>query len=558
MIPCKQLVKVFVALCDEAGTPLSEKLSRAARCGDWNTVVNTKVDPRSYDNPASFYKDWVVSNFLRKGRMTVEGIDTTAAAQEKFWDCERENHRTNLRLFRFSENFGLEPGDQRILDFLQGVKRRMGTILGPLPRDLSDGRFGPGATFDKRGKEATLLHKLASVPTTTSECSILLPLIEQSAWMRAVTEDRQLSLRPEVVRGNRFTAVRKTALTDRGICIEASLNVYAQLALGSHISRRLKQTVGLVKEKSQERHRFLAWKASVLNELFTMDLSDASELQCYQLVKACVPDDWFDVLCATRSAFTRVGDKWVKLEKFSSMGNGWTFELMTTLLLSIILTLAEELDVDVEVGKDVSVYGDDIIAPKALAAPLRVVLTFLGYKINERKTFVDEQFKESCGGDFFRGHDVTPYYVETLPTEPAQWMALANGIRRLGRQHAAGFTDFPSFRRAWFICLDAIPIAQRRLRGPEHLGDLVIHDDEERWQVRRTAGKRLSYRETPDKRKFVRGWVPFHYSVRANKFSPIVQLAAALYGVPSSGVVPRANGDDAIAGHRLKWLAVGW
>jgi hypothetical protein len=89
--------------------------------------------------------------------------------------------------------------------------------------------------------------------------------------------------------------------------------------------------------------------------------------------------------------------------------------------------------------------------------------------------------------------------------------------------------------------LDAIPVHIRRLRGPEDLGDLVIHDDRERWFKRRTR----------DCRTFVKTWMPFTKALPLHHWSGPVVFACALYGIPSDGVLARGS----VAGYREKWVS---
>lgn len=556
-LPDQQLVKVFTALCDELDTSLSRRLKKSAIEGDWATIVKTKVDPSDYVTASYFYKDSLVANFLRKLPITVEGLNPTDVTYQGFLANEQHNHQTNLRLMRFCDNYGLEPGDHHLVEFFSQVKKRISSILGRVPDSLV-GKFGKGSTFTDIGEFTTLPDKMSTRSSITPEARDLLPLFRDTAWVRALLGDHQSMSDPDTVRGNRFTTVRKTALSDRGICIEPSWNVFMQLAIGSYFSERLAKA-GLVKELSQDIHRIMARQASLTGRLATLDLTDASDLVCYQFVRLVMPDDWFQVLCATRSAFTLVKGKWVKVEKFSSMGNGFTFELMTLILLSVADTLCQKHGVKVKIGENLSVYGDDIIVPIQIVPDFLACLSFLGLKLNVRKTFTSGSFRESCGGDYFDGIDVSPFYLKEFPNEPQQHIALANALRRMGRQYRDGIDGFPAIRKPWFRALDGLPSHIRRLRGPEHLGDLVVHDDYDRWyEPTGTRRKNLAHRETPDRRKFVRGYVPINKTLSLDKWSPLVMLACALYGVPSCGVVPRRNGKDVVKGYRVRWTAVGW
>jgi len=244
---------------------------------------------------------------------------------------------------------------------------------------------------------------------------------------------------------------------------------------------------------------------------------------------------------------TLIDKKWVYLEKFSSMGNGFTFELETLLFLALSMATMESLGLENQPGRDLHVYGDDIIVPTECAANVKAVLRYFGMAINETKSFVEGPFRESCGGDFFEGVDVRPYQLKELPFEPQHWIAMANGIRRMGHKHNDPDDMHFFARRAWFRVLDALPSHIRRLRGPRDLGDLVIHDHQQWWQTR-----------TQHCIRYVNCYRPARYrKVAYSLFQAEVVLACATYGTEGGGrkgnagsLVPR----DSILGYKVGWV----
>jgi len=206
--------------------------------------------------------------------------------------------------------------------------------------------------------------------------------------------------------------------------VEPGLNMFLQKGIGRYIRKRLKDVVGLDLKHAQQKHRWLAFEASLGSGLSTLDLSNASDTVSLELVRELLPDEWYDMMKCCR---TGTVDEWLDggpevgpcrkkvtlLNKFSSMGNGFTFELETLVFwaLSAAITQLEGLP-----GKRVSVYGDDIICP-AGAVP-RIVKTFsdLGLTVNVEKSFTEGPFFESCGGDYFFGIDVRPVYVKPSVT----------------------------------------------------------------------------------------------------------------------------------------------
>jgi hypothetical protein len=155
-----------------------------------------------------------------------------------------------------------------------------------------------------------------------------------------------------------------------------------------------------------------------------------------------------------------VEGKWVLLEKFSSMGNGFTFPLQTILFYAITREVCGEDAI-------ISVFGDDIICPQEKALDVMAALKWFGHKPNYQKSHHEGVFRESCGEDFFAGVAVRPHFVEQWPTEPLDWYSLSNGVlRRAGHLRA--------FRRFAVWCARQVPLAHR-FGGPEELGDSVLH-----------------------------------------------------------------------------------
>jgi hypothetical protein len=96
--------------------------------------------------------------------------------------------------------------------------------------------------------------------------------------------------------------------------------------------------------------------------------------------------------------------KVISQEKFSSMGNGFTFPLETLIFWSLAASCCES---DVEA----SAFGDDLIVPTYAYGLLTEVLRSAGFLVNQTKSFHKGPFRESCGKDYFRGTDVRPAYM---------------------------------------------------------------------------------------------------------------------------------------------------
>lgn len=539
----QQLEKVVLTLCEDVGSPVATKVAELVRARDFGSLVRMSVNPASYACPLSYLEDASVVELLRKySGFDIPDIDKAGVALRNFYAAEESCKKANDRLTRFVNAQGPfeDPSDLRLLECFEWMRSWIRDVLGGLPRELQPS-FGPGATYGDVGRYITVPDKMSSRPSTTLEARALLPLWETTAWCRYLVRSFPSHSDPEVVRGNRFTTVPKDATKDRGIAIEPSINVFYQLGLGRAIRRRLLFKTGIDLDYGQEFHRRLAKEASRTGSHATIDLSNASDTVSRVLVELLLPRGWFDLLCTLRSPRTLVKGRWVHLQKFSSMGNGFTFELETLIFSAIVAYSCHVHGLEMNRGRNATVFGDDIILPTEASGTCLSLLRFCGFTPNPAKTYVSGPFRESCGGDYFQGKAVRPYYVKKVPDEPAKWIALANGIRRLGHQDPYSEFRWSTPWRAWLRALDALPSDIRRNRGPEDLGDLVVHDASEFWSVR-------PHPERPGIKQ-IRTWAPVKTVVRWHHWKPEIVLAAALYGGRSEGVSPRGS----VSGYRHRW-----
>lgn len=528
-----QVMKAIHHLCEDLATPVSLKVSILIRYGEWDQLASCKVDPRQYNDAESYWRDAAASSILRKLVELPTSFDRKAEAEKLFLKNEGICLRTNRRLYPYTNPLLYEV-DVGVQEHIVRARKIIGDILGPRPPYDVEGRFGPGATYGDRGRLTTIPDKMSASPTLTSGAKYHILPWHQTLWAKACNElGRDVSFVP----GNRFTTVPKDCEKDRGIAIEPSLNVFYQLGYGRLIRKRLKRA-GLDLQIGQDIHRRVAREASIRGHLATIDLSNASDTISRNLVRILLPPKWFEALDDLRSTRTQFKGGWHLLEKFSSMGNGFTFELETLIFLGLILAVPTSSQ-KLEIGDNVFVFGDDIIVPGEISSDVISMLEFFGMTTNKSKTFVDGPFRESCGGDYFLGVDVRPYFLKESPNEPQQLISLANGIRRLnqGATYRSSCT-----RRCWFGILDTIPRDIRDCRGPSDLGDLVVHDERESWRTRWRSGIR-----------YIRSYRPARYrKISWQNFRPEVTLAAAIYGVPwgGGGIIPR----NSVAGYKIGWV----
>lgn len=539
MYPFSDFEKVAFEFYEGLNCSTAERATQLLARGEYDQLVDLRADPKHYGDPASYFCDAQASDFLRKSPDLPTSHDRVEAAEKLFLESEAQCARTNALLSRVNNGYHPDDLTRSIADFLRRVRRKVSDVLGPVPRHLNGARHGPGATFGNRAPLTTAPDKMSSIPTVTSSARCLLPLWGQTAWARALYRESPNSSEPETVRGNRFTVVNKDATKGRGIAIEPSINVYYQLGVGAEMRRLLKR-VGWDLDLGQETHREMAQHASLFGDYCTIDLSSASDTVCIELVRACLPAAWFELLSSLRSPMTLFKGRWHHLSKFSSMGNGFTFELETLLFGAIAQVVSDCYHT--RGSKKVLAYGDDIIVSVESAPSLMQVLNVLGFTPNVRKTFVEGDFKESCGGDFFRGVAVRPYLVEELPRDPQQWISLHNGIyKTMLMCKDFGVGNEGAFRRALGLCVEMIPRAYRHY-GPSRLGDLVLHAPFRVWRRATWVIDGIVWG------KVVR---PIPHTLQWEHWKPLVVLASALMGCPQEGVTPRKDGKDQVSGFRV-------
>lgn len=235
----------------------------------------------------------------------------------------------------------------------------------------------------------------------------------------------------------------------------------------------------------------------------------------------------------------------MELQMFSSMGNGYTFELETLIFAALAHACGGK------VGQDTFVYGDDILVPTEISADVLALLRYSGFTPNQKKTFTTGHFRESCGGDFLMGHDVRPLFLKENPNGPSDWIVIANSLWDWSIKWS-----MPELAAVRNSVLNLIPAEIRRCRGPKELGSLVIWDHEKSWSYVERSSQRFFRVWRPVSRRMylrvVRGSrvtsSTFRGPQRVYTFSESgVAIAAAILGLPSDGLIPR----DSVESYRF-------
>lgn len=194
-----------------------------------------------------------------------------------------------------------------------------------------------------------------------------------------------------IVGGNRFSTVPKNNLKDRCICLEPSCNMLVQRAIGLGIRRALKEHCGVDLDSLADKHKELISDQN----LATIDLSDCSDAISLKLIRYLLPRRVYANILASRSDMTLgPDDNYYVVNKVSSMGNGFTFDLMSLILLALTRS----------VDQNSSVFGDDIICVADAAGTIVNALEKADFRVNLKKTNIRTGFRESCGAYFLDGY----------------------------------------------------------------------------------------------------------------------------------------------------------
>jgi hypothetical protein len=400
-----EAVKWATQLWESIDTPVSLSLEILLRYGEFEQVVRKTCNPSDYADPLSFFLDYQAVKALSKFPYLDTGIDRRRKAIDNFLAAEVECAKTNDRIRNQNLPERVLPPSQDVRKVFYLAARKIASILGPVPSlDALDFRFGPGASFGVRG-DTSAFKKL----TSPLECSFASSQIcseflsEFPGWIpEGSTPVLQVS-------GSELSFVPKDAKTDRPICIEPMLNGLMQKGIGSYIrDRLLKFGVNL---RRQEINQELARRA-YFDGLATVDFQSASDSIAYMLVLDLLPIDWVEFLDISRSPRFYFEGGWYPLQKWSSMGNAYTFELETLIFYALAVSVCTVAGVPYTTGENLHVYGDDVVIPRAAFDLFLEVSTFSGFTINSEKSYVDGNFYESCGADWFMGHNVRPLLLK--------------------------------------------------------------------------------------------------------------------------------------------------
>jgi hypothetical protein len=451
---------------------------------DLTTQLVDKLNSLCDDPKGRYLKAQLMTKFVSK--------DTDPAplrrqrAIEKWLSIEVKNEETNERIITTHEDYQILP-HVPFKVFVEWCRRFVVEIIGEIPPESSlVGAFSGGASTSRKRTKSHPAQKYAGKAHVTPRClpwwesaKTLMPgwtTVENpyfgpfkpvQDWVidgvyspakhgpfnwvpRRITTDT-FPLVIEEVKGNVLFTVPKKSDIDRVACKEPDINMFIQKGVGSFLRRRLRRFG--IDLNDQSRNRGLARIGSVTGELATLDLSSASDSVTTELVNLLLPTFWFTLLDASRCHVTIIDGDEHQNHMFSSMGNGFTFELESLLFFVLCKAVAYFTGT----RGVVSIYGDDIICPTEMCHDVSSVLKYFGFSLNQDKSFFNGPFRESCGGHFYNGFDITPFYIGEPIVRMDKLIDVANKLREWADYKDGSTILNPEAEEIWLWLKSFVP-----------------------------------------------------------------------------------------------------
>lgn len=414
----KAMFRSFLKLCILADTPFSLACYHKCKEGEFQALASLEFDPFFYSWNAryeDFDLDYQIAIFFRSYQGLRLGIDREETAFRK-WETTEVSCRATNQYFRRRWEGRVKPYPFHVEEVYHLARRKISSILGTVKgHDLDTIRqgahHGPGGDLSLPKRHASGYRKFLTPGDITQLALRAYDVIydndgNDSSGLDGSSTIADIVNGAEIVDSSKLTFVPKTSQIDRAICIEPRWNVFLQLGVGSLITQRLRRCGLTLNDQvpNQEAAR-TAW----VSGHSTLDLSSASDTVALNLVADLLQfadPIWWDLIKALRCPATIYRGRRIVLEKISSMGNGYTFPLESLIFYAFAWAVCRFNRLDT---RSIRVFGDDIIVPQAAASHLIEVLQTFGFLVNTRKSFVNGDFFESCGCDYFRGREVRPF-----------------------------------------------------------------------------------------------------------------------------------------------------
>jgi len=513
-------------------------------------LARVSIDPGSYDDAATFFKDYACVNLLRKYEGLDTGIDTELVALQAFDKAEEQCRVVNGHLSKFASTGRIDRVEHKILLRAQQL---IADVWGDPSFDemFRHCGWGPGSTATLRGARSTTESKMSELPLSATPSA--LPYLKQVLktdllWLGHLLKcqvDGPACLMPQCfsqIDFSRLLTVPKDAKTDRVIAAEPTGNIFLQKGIGGYLRRRLRRYG--VNLDDQTRNQVLAETAQT-SKLATLDLSAASDTVSIGLCRALLPPDMFKILDDLRTPSFCWSKQFFRFHKFSSMGNGFTFELESLIFWAICKSVQQVRACQGPIG----VYGDDLIVPQPIVQEVITVLEACGFKINREKSFVDGRFFESCGRHYFDGVDVTPYYQKHIVDNDLEISRFFNRI--FGLAYCRPFLDAEKcFGKVHSRLFSSLPRRLKKFQAPPWvLGDGFFHVQHFYGRFSPNRGYQINYMAVTPPAKSIADGGLYAYAMRKHNTTswklrdglPFVPAPLDVYHDPDTFIEHRAG-----------------
>lgn len=307
------------------------------------------------------------------------------------------------------------------------VALRVEQALRPLERSEDEwllaiarrGDFGTGSSVKT---EQNYLYKTLAGKLTYSDPRTLVAykaMCRDNIVMRAPEKERQYNYGCMNTPFGTCTFVPKDTTKYRMVVTEPSLDMFFQRGFASFFDDALKSLFNIELPTQERINRQLARVGSITGRLATIDSTSASDsIYLEPLTSIGVIPQWAnEVISAIKSKYVTYGSRKMKLSMVGTQGCGFTFSFMTFLLASIVEGCYVIKGIDARNGSNFAVYGDDVICRSECYDLITTVMQVFGFVPNLAKSYHTGPFRESCGGDYYKGHQVRAVYIKKLDTK---------------------------------------------------------------------------------------------------------------------------------------------
>lgn len=275
------------------------------------------------------------------------------------------------------------------------------------PRDIVPGH-GPGASTTPKGRWSKWFDQIEY-------------LYPYSDYMTLYYNQDHLSelgnVTSECITA-KLMAVPKDSRGPRLICVHPAEAIWIQQGLRCTLESAIENSRDLGFEWPRGHIRFndqlpngrIALRSSLSRKYATIDMKEASDRlsdiliqtlfgRYYKYFGCCRAQKYF----IPNPEYTGYDDN---LHCYAPMGNATTFPVQSLVFWAICCASMQSRGF--HQPNSVFVFGDDILVPSNQARAVMHDLESFGLKVNNDKTFINSQFRESCGVDAFKGVNVTP------------------------------------------------------------------------------------------------------------------------------------------------------